>query len=245
MLFYTCTLSLNTQPRTVRNALQNLSKDMTTAKLLRRTEQGSTTRKSAVSILYVCVFHVGDLPWLFLLRSCVSTHVFFPAFFRCLFFQHAGGNAGKYVCVHLYKFFIDALIYVLCFDYVGLLLMMNMLTIVVSHVTCIIPQIWPKAYLSTQERAEKWSASDNREAETIFNWRSYWPQRQDNKGFTKGVILAICKKEGVPARMSQSRDALVKALNSHFNLPSSSSSSSDNAGSTVHWLNRPQQRIEL
>ena len=136
---HTHTLSLNTQPRNVRNAMQKLSKDMTTAKLLRMTEQGWTTL--AVSILYMSVFHVGDLPWLFLLRSCVSTHVFFPAFFRCLFFQHAGKNVGKYVCVHLYKFFIDALIYVLCFDYVGLLLMMNMLTIVVSHVTCIIPQI--------------------------------------------------------------------------------------------------------
>ena len=139
---FTCahmhTLSLNTQPRKVTNALQNLSKDMTTAKLLRRTEQGWTTL--AVSILYMSVFHVGDLPWLFLLRSCVSTHVFFPAFFRCLFFQHAGENAGKYVCVHLYKYFIYALIYVLCFDYVELLLMMNMLTIVLSILLASFPQ---------------------------------------------------------------------------------------------------------
>ena len=130
------------------------------------------------------------------------------------------------------------------YDYVGLLLMMNMLTIVVSHVTCIIPQIWPKAYLSTEERTEKWSGSDNRDAETILKWRFYWPQRQENKRFNKDLIFAICVKEEVPARMSQSRPTLEEALNSHFNLPSSSSSS-DNAGSTVHWLNRPQQRIEV
>ena len=118
------------------------------------------------------------------------------------------------------------------YDYVGLLLMMNMLTIVISHVTCIIPQIGSKA-LSDHERTENWSRSDNLKAETILNWRFYWPQRQDNNRFPKGVILDICEKEGVPARMSQSWATLEMALNSHFNLPSSSSSS-DNAGSTVH-----------
>ena len=211
------TLSLNTQPRKVTNALQNLSKDIRTAKLLRRTEQGWTTRTIAVSILYMSVFHVGDLPWLFLLRSCVSTHVFFPAFFRCLFFQHAGKNVGKYVCVHLYKFFIDALIYVLCFDYVGLLLMMNMLTIVLSHLTCITPPIVQKA-LSTHERTERHRLDQIRTTETVLNWRHHWPKRLENGRFGWDELKLICSAEKISFQRgtTKSKTNMEEALDYHF-----------------------------
>jgi hypothetical protein len=55
-----------------------------------------------VSILHMSVFHVGDMPWLFLFRLCVPTHF---VFFLLLFFfspsthTHTGKAGGKYVCV--------------------------------------------------------------------------------------------------------------------------------------------------
>ena len=52
----------------------------------------------AVSVPFVCSYSLCLL----------------PASVLGLTLTHTAKNAGKYVCVHLYKFFIDALIYVLC-----------------------------------------------------------------------------------------------------------------------------------
>ena len=96
----------HTQPRNTGNALEMLRKQKKTRKLLRNTKLRSRASRSAVSILYMSVFHVGDVQWLFLFRLCVPTHF---VFFLLLFFfslTHTQASQVVSMCV-------CALVYVL------------------------------------------------------------------------------------------------------------------------------------
>ena len=82
------------------------------------------------------------------------------------------------------------------YDYVGLLLMMNMLTIVISHVTCIIPPIGSKA-LTPDGLKEKQAKGDAEDQETIKRWREFWLDREQNGRFSNWVLKEIAGKEEI------------------------------------------------
>ena len=102
------------------------------------------------------------------------------------------------------------------YDYVGLLLMMNMLTIVISHVTCIIPPIGRTA-LSDHERTERHRRDKVTSTDTVLNWRQYWPKRLENKRFGSDVLMKICAAEEISFKAgTRNVKSMVKALDNRF-----------------------------
>ena len=104
----------------------------------------------------------------------------------------------------------------LVYDYVGLLLMMNILTIAIFHVTCIIPQIGSKP-LTPQDLTKQQDKAAAMETENIENWLPFWDFRDttEKNRFTSAVLLGICRKNTIviPRNVSKTIANLKNAVN--------------------------------